>query len=164
MNFPSREIFFLRIDLQFTYQLKNLIKHAKSGCILLRHQLSHYGEESGLPAKFKTAVAWQYGKFKEFALKLDAVKEADGTSLLYNSVMVMTSSISDGFSHRFEDLNCVMAGQLGGKLKTGQHLQNSVGRSNQPPIANVWLTLMRAFGLTQTSFGNSTGVISQILT
>ena len=76
--------------------------------------------------------------------------------------MVMVSSISDGFTHRFSDINCVIAGNLGGRLKTGQHIQNPVGQNNQPPVANVWLTLMQAFGLNVTSFGNSTGTISQI--
>lgn len=127
------------------------------------HSISHHAESSDYPTKFKTAVAWQYEQYKQLLLKLNAVKEADGTSLLYNSAVLMMSSISDGQTHRMTDINCVLAGNLGGALKTGQLVEYQAGLAKNPPAANIFLTLMRAFGMTDTSFGNSTGVISQIL-
>jgi len=126
------------------------------------HSLSHYQEDAANPAKFKTAVQWQYDQFRQLLLKLNAIPEADGTSLLYNSAVLMMSSISDGQTHNFSELNCILGGNLGGALKTGQLIEFGSGNSN-PPAANIFLTIMRAYGLTNSSFGNSTGVISQLL-
>lgn len=126
------------------------------------HSLSHYEEDAANPAKFKTALQWQYDQFRQLLLKLNAVKEADGTSLLYNSAVLMMSSISDGQTHNFNDLHCVIGGNLGGALKTGQVIELASGNNN-PPAANVFLTIMRAFGMANASFGNSTGVVSQLL-
>lgn len=74
----------------------------------------------------------------------------------------MVSSISESLSHNAYDLNCIQAGNLGGAIKTGQTVTFGAGTANAP-VANIWLTLMRAFGLPNTSFGNSTGVIPQLL-
>jgi hypothetical protein len=127
------------------------------------HSLSHHAENSANPAKLKLAVQWQFEQYKQLLLKLNAVKEADGTSLLYNSAVLMMSSISDGQTHNPADINVVVGGNLGGRLKTGQVIDFPSGITKQPPAANVFLTLMQAFGMNSTTFGNSTGNITQML-
>lgn len=135
------------------------------------HTVSHFENNTPYINDFKAIVNWQYEQFKVFMLKLDKVKDPDDSSILDNTVATFMSSVCDGHTHDSENLNCILAGSLGGRIKTGQHIQytdgnlgNNAGNSIQPPATNIWLTIMRAFGLTQTSFGNSKGVINELLT
>ena len=127
------------------------------------HSISHHAEDSANPAKLKLAVQWQYDQYRQLLLKLNAVKEADGSTLLYNSAVLMMSSMSDSQTHNPIDINCIIGGNLSGALKTGQIIDYPTGLSKQPPAANVFLTLMKAYGMSDSSFGNSSGTIAQML-
>ena len=90
--------------------------------------------------------------------RMDAIEEADGTTLLDNTLFTYGSGLGDGSTHQYNDLPIIMAG--GGKLvKAGQHINMPEGT----PLANLWLTQAQMMGLKMKQFADSTGTISHIL-
>ena len=107
---------------------------------------------------------------------MDSISEANGTSLLDNTIFTYGSGLGDGATHQYSALPIIVAGSGGGKLITGQHLNLSVTSAvqqpekwqykkpgNGAPLANLWLTQAHAMGLKTKRFADSTGTISQLL-
>ena len=92
--------------------------------------------------------------------RMESIKEADGSSLLDNTLFTYGSGLGDGSTHQYNDLPIIVAGSGGGKFKTGQHINMPEGT----PLANLWLTQARAFGLNINRFADSAGEISAVLT
>jgi hypothetical protein len=80
---------------------------------------------------------------------LDAVDEGDGT-LLDHCGILATTDCSYGRSHSIDDHLILVAGSMGGRLKTGLHYRSTMGEN----AARVSLTLARAMGAEWRSFGN----------
>ena len=83
------------------------------------------------------------------------MKEGDG-SVLDQSLLLYGGGMGDGNMHRHSDLPTLMAGSLGGKFKTGRHLQHKL----DTPMANLLLTIMDSGGVRLEKFGDSNGRIS----
>jgi len=100
---------------------------------------------------------------KQFAYmlgKMDAIKEADGSSLLDNTIFTYGSGLGDGATHQYEKLPIIVAGRGGGKIKaSAQHLVAPKGT----PLANLWLTQARLMGVDSERFADSTGEIRSLL-
>ena len=124
------------------------------------HGLSH-GEIGGKTVDHPRWVAITTHYFEQFAYlltQMDAVKEGDKT-LLDNSIVYINSEFGDGDAHNQQDLPTIVAGSASGKFKTGQ----LISLARQTPVSNVVLTIMQTMGLTQPSFGDSTGTVSSLL-
>jgi hypothetical protein len=90
--------------------------------------------------------------------KMDAIEQADGTSLLDNTLFTYGSGLGDGSTHQYNDLPIIVAG--GGKtLKSGQHINMPDGT----PLANLWLTQAKILGLEIDRFADSNGIINHLL-
>ena len=61
--------------------------------------------------------------------------------------------MGDGNLHRHSDLPCLLAGSLGGQLKTGRHLAYPVNT----PMTNLLLTVLDKAGVRIDTLGDSTG-------
>jgi hypothetical protein len=89
--------------------------------------------------------------------KMDQMVEADGSTLLDNTLFTYGSGLGDGSTHQYNDLPIIMAG--GGKqVKTGRHINMPEGT----PLANLWLTQARMMGVEMKRFADSTGEIGAI--
>lgn len=90
--------------------------------------------------------------------KMDSIREANGTTLLDNTLFTYGSGLGDGSTHQYNDLPIIVAG--GGKrVLSGQHINMPEGT----PLANLWLTQARLMGLELDSFADSNGSIEQLL-
>ncbi len=58
-----------------------------------------------------------------FIGKLKATKEADGSTMLDNAMIVYGSGIGDGNRHNHNDLPVLLLGKGGGTLKSGRHIE-----------------------------------------
>ena len=85
--------------------------------------------------------------------RMDSIQEADGSSLLDNSLVTYGSGLGDGATHQYNDLPIVMAGG-GDRVKSGQHINMPEGT----PLANLWLTQAQLMGLEVDSFADSQAV------
>ncbi|MFK7818615.1 MAG: DUF1552 domain-containing protein [Planctomycetaceae bacterium] len=90
--------------------------------------------------------------------RMQSIREADGSTLLDNTLFTYGSGLGDGSTHQYNDLPIIMAGG-GSRTKTGQHINMPEGT----PLANLWLTQAQMCGLPVKSFADSTGQIGDIL-
>ena len=86
--------------------------------------------------------------------RMKSVEEADGSTLLDNTLFTYGSGLGDGSTHQYNDLPIIVAG--GGKeTKSGQHINMPEGT----PLANLWLTQAKMMGVEKERFADSTGEI-----
>jgi hypothetical protein len=108
--------------------------------------------------------------------KMDNIREANGTSLLDNTIFTYGSGLGDGSTHQYGALPIIVAGSGGGRLTTGKHINLSVNSGPVPkedgkykkleggtPLANLWLTQAQVMGLKGERFADSTGTLSQLM-
>ncbi len=91
-------------------------------------------------------------QFAQWVQKLKAAKEGDG-SVLDNSMVVYGAGLSDGNSHRHDDLPTIIAGRGGNFVKTGRR----VVYRKETPMCNLFLTMMDRMGTRMEHFGDATG-------
>lgn len=96
--------------------------------------------------------------FARLVERMQSIEEASGTSLLDNTIFTLGAGMGDGTTHQYNDLPVVVAGGGGGSLRRGGHVHCRPGT----PLANLWLTQLRCLGIDQTSYADSTGLISEI--
>jgi Protein of unknown function (DUF1552) len=106
------------------------------------HDLSHHqGKQENLDqiAKIDKHHMTYFAKFLE---KLASMHDADGNSILHNSMIVYTSGNADGNAHSHTNLPVLLAGAGGGKLHTGRfHNVDSL------PMSNMYLEMLEFMGV-----------------
>jgi hypothetical protein len=102
-----------------------------------------------------------------------------GSSVLDNCIILFASEFGDGDDHYH--LPMVVAGGAGGAFATGRHINypstpdsgsGAIGtaRRADKPLANLYISIMQAFGLNVSTFGSvdgttpyGTGPLSELL-
>ncbi len=97
--------------------------------------------------------------FARLLERMDGIEEANGTTLLDNTIFTLGAGMGDGTTHQYNDLPLVVAGGGGGKLKLGNHIHCQPGT----PLANLWLTQLQTLGIERESYADSTGTLPEIL-
>ncbi|MEM7235638.1 MAG: DUF1552 domain-containing protein [Planctomycetota bacterium] len=97
--------------------------------------------------------------FARLLERMEKIEEADGSSLLDNTIFTMGAGMGDGTTHQYNDLPLVVAGGGGGTLKHGAHIHCKSGT----PLANLWLTQLHALGIDRKSYADSSGTLSEII-
>ncbi|HVZ20022.1 MAG TPA: DUF1552 domain-containing protein [Vicinamibacterales bacterium] len=116
------------------------------------HAVSHHRNDPDLIAKKAKIDAYQTQLLAYYLDKLTATPDGDGT-LLDHSLVLYGGGMGNGNLHRHTDLPCLVAGRLGGAIKTGQHL----AYPDKTPMTNLLLTILAAAGIPQEHLGDSTG-------
>jgi hypothetical protein len=117
------------------------------------HFLTHHAGNQEKKLKVAKIERWYMGEFARFLAKLDGMKEADGTSVLDNSMIVYGCAIGDGNKHNHDDLPVVVAGGGGGSLRPGRH----VAARPDTPMTNLFVSLLDRMGVPAEKVGDSTG-------
>jgi hypothetical protein len=119
------------------------------------HQMSH--NQTKMLDDLLKVDRFHVEQFVYLLERMEAAKEADGTSLLDNTLFTYGSGLGDGSTHQYNDLPVIVAG--GGKrLRSGLHINMPEGT----PLANLWLTQAQAMGLKLDRFADSTGEIGAL--
>ena len=88
------------------------------------HQYSHNTNSWGVGGPFDNGQHYMMERFSTFLQKLMATEEFDGSNLLDNSIVMLSSDASDGSVHAITRHPIVLAGHGGGYLKyPGIHYQ-----------------------------------------
>jgi hypothetical protein len=74
-------------------------------------------------------------------------------------MILFASALSDGNSHNPHKLPLVVAGRGGGRIATGQHLSYA----EDTPIANLYVSMLDAFGTPVERFADSAGPLAGVL-
>jgi hypothetical protein len=113
------------------------------------HHHAYQHEKGFQPDALLKIYQWYAGNFAYFLQKMDAVKEADGTSLLDNTLIFWISEIQKPDSHGQTNMPFVLAGKAQGKVRTGRWI-----KINSQPHNNLLVSLLNIFGGTDTKFGD----------
>ena len=87
------------------------------------------------------------------------IEEADGTTLLDNSMVLYGSGISDGDRHDHVNLPVIVLGKGGGGFRTGRHWKCRP----ETPMSNLLLAMLRQGGIPVDQFGDSTEPLPGLL-
>ena len=118
------------------------------------HPISHHGNQPEKLAKLARINAYHVSLFAYVVERLKATKDAEG-SLLDSTAYVLGSGMGNPNIHDHTNLPLVVAGGRNG----GRHLKYET----PVPLANVHLTLLERVGISQEKFGDSSGVIGELL-
>jgi hypothetical protein len=122
------------------------------------HYLTHHGYDQEKILKVAQIERWYMERFARFLRTLDEMQDADGTSVLDNSMIVYGSAIGDGNKHNHDELPVVLAGGGGGTLAPGQHVQ----LGEPTPMTNLYMAMLDRMGVTAERVGDSTGVLEGV--
>jgi hypothetical protein len=123
------------------------------------HNMTHNQKGDGYKALQKIDI-FHMEQYAYLLSRMKAIKEADGSSLLDNSLVTYGAGLGDGATHQFYDLPLIVAGRGQGQVKQGRFIQCTSGTLN----SNMWLSLAKLMGVEIDEFADSTGVISDLWT
>ena len=122
------------------------------------HETSHHQNKAEKLDQYERISAWHVAQFAYLLDKLKKIPEGD-SNVLDNSAILFGSALRDGNKHSPHDLPLLLAGSAGGRLNSGQHVR----MPKDSPMANLLLTILRAAGINDSQFADSTGVIQPLL-
>jgi hypothetical protein len=119
------------------------------------HPMTHFGSKDSVAYK---QLIWRDEKicslFATLLKKMQAIEEADGSSLLDNTVVAMGSGLHTG--HERRNLPVMLAG---GGLRHGAHY---VYKANEGRLADLWLGILKHSGCPVDSFADSEGPLTEM--
>ena len=116
------------------------------------HPLSHHNNVPELIARMSQINRYHTQLFSQYLAKLRAAPDGDG-SLLDHMTILYGSGISNSTMHAGNNLPLLLVGGGAGRLAGGRHLTYS----DEPPMANLLLTLMDKLDVPVERIGGSTG-------
>jgi len=121
------------------------------------HPVSHHSNDRERIRRLTIIQRYHMERFADFLKKLSTIKEGDG-SILDHSLFLYGSNMSNSNQHDNYPLPEVLVGGANGKHIGGKNVTPSA----RTPLANIHLTILDKLGIPQKSFGNSTGIISEV--
>ena len=122
------------------------------------HEVSHHSNNADKLRQYALINRWHVDQYAYLLRKLRDMKEGEN-SVLDNSMVLFGSALSDGNSHNPHKLPLILGGRGGGRLATGQHLPFS----EDTPAANLYVSMLDAFGAPVPRFADSTGPLPGVL-
>ena len=114
------------------------------------HAASHNNNSDG----YERIARFHLSQYAYLAQKLDAMKEGEGT-VLDNSCLMFLSNLWIGRKHDNTRLPLVLAGGLGGTLKTGRALSYLGQPDEKRRMQSLYLSLMDRYGVKLDTFGET---------
>jgi hypothetical protein len=115
------------------------------------HHLTHNQDKEELALKVAAIDRFYVDRFARFLDRLSKMQDADGTSVLHNSMIIYGGAIADGNRHTHDNLPVILAGNGGGRIQSGRYLQ-----VESQPMANLFVSMLDCFGTPAETFGDST--------
>jgi hypothetical protein len=115
------------------------------------HNLSHHGKD---PSKIDELTIIEKTELQEVHTFLANLKSSaeEGGNLLDRTTVLYGSNLGNSSSHDTRNMPIVFAG---GGFKHGQHL--AFDPQSPPPLCNLFVQMLRRFGMDIDSFGSSKG-------
>ena len=129
------------------------------------HELSHHGNDEDKNHKLRIIDRYHVSMLAYMTEKMMNVEEADGSTLLDNSMILYGSGISDGDRHDHVNLPVILLGK-GGASPEGSSLRGGQHWKCRPetPMSNLLLSILHQAGVSVERFGDSTEPLSGLRT
>jgi hypothetical protein len=121
----------------------------------------HAASHDNLSDGYERIARFHLSQFAYLASKLDAMPEGDGT-VLDNSCLMYLSNMWAGRKHDNARLPLVLAGGLGGTLKTGRTLNYLDAGVENRKMCSLYLSIMDRMGVKLERFGDADTRLAQI--
>jgi hypothetical protein len=122
------------------------------------HEVSHHSNNPEKLRQYAVINRWHVDQYGYLLRKLRDMKEGE-RSVLDNSMIMFASALSDGNKHDPHRLPILLAGRGGGRIASGQHLKYT----EDSPAANLYVSMLDAFGTPVERFADSTGPLAGVL-
>jgi len=114
----------------------------------------HSASHDDLSDGYERISRFHLSQMAYLAKRLDAMPEGEGT-VLDNSCVMFLSNMWSGWKHDNMKLPVVMAGGLGGTLKTGRALDYLYAGDDNRKVCSLYLSLMDRIGVKLDRFGDA---------
>lgn len=114
----------------------------------------HSASHNNLSDGYERISRFHLSQLAYLATKLDSMKEGDGT-VLDHSCLMWLSNMWIGRKHDNSRLPLVLAGGLGGTLKTGRTLDYLQAGDDNRKMCSLYLSLMDRMGVKIEKFGDA---------
>jgi hypothetical protein len=114
----------------------------------------HGASHNDLSDGYERISRFHLSQFAYLAAKLDAMPEGEGT-VLDNSCLLFLSNMWSGWKHDNMKLPVVLAGGLGGTLKTGRALDYLYAGDDHRKVCSLYLSIMDRMGVKLNRFGDA---------
>ncbi len=132
------------------------------------HALSHHGGDPENLAKIAKIDRFHIEQLAYLMKKLKAAQDADGRPMLDRTLLVFGGGMSNGETggHYATNVPVLLAGGRGLGIRQGQHIafqqpKHDIykARPQNPPLSNLFLTMLKHLDVPVDSFANSTGTL-----
>jgi hypothetical protein len=144
--------------LMFGNSVSNVSFRWLEGVSAGHHDVSHHQNEASKLTQYQLINEWHIGQFAYLLNRLKSMQEGEST-VLDNSMVLFASALCDGNRHDPHKLPLVLGGRGGGRIESGQHLVYS----EDSPLANLYVSMLDAFGAPVERFADSTGHLAGVL-
>ncbi len=114
----------------------------------------HSASHDDLSDGYERISRFHLSQMVYLAKRLDAMPEGEGT-VLDNSCVLFLSNMWSGWKHDNMKLPVVMAGGLGGTLKTGRALDYLYAGDDNRKLCSLYLSIMDRMGVNLDRFGDA---------
>jgi hypothetical protein len=121
------------------------------------HSMTHNQKGNGYKKVQKIDI-FHIEQYSYLLSRMENLKEADGTSMLDNSIVTYGAGLGDGATHQYFNLPLILAGRAQGAIKQGRHLLCKNGLYN----SNAWLSIAQHMGVEIDTFSDSSGGIAEL--
>jgi hypothetical protein len=120
----------------------------------LHLDLTHNGRAAEKEAMYLKTNQYHIAQFAYLTQRMKEINEGDST-LLDNSILMLTSSLFDGDAHGAEQLPFLLTGKGGGTLETGRVLDYLEEGDENRKACSLHLSLMDRMGVRLDRFGDA---------
>lgn len=125
------------------------------------NQGHHGASHDNLSDGYERITQWHVSQFAYLAQRLDSMPEGDGT-VLDHSCLMFLSNLWIGRKHDNTRLPLVLAGGLGGALRTGRTLDYTKAADDDRKMCSLYLSLMDRMDIRLDRFGDATKRLENI--
>ncbi|MDX2055703.1 MAG: DUF1552 domain-containing protein [Polyangiaceae bacterium] len=111
------------------------------------HGISHDSSAAGLEKQTRIVE----DEVKQLAFMLDLMKNnvQGAQTMLYNSIVLFASECGHGEGHDYHNIPIVLAGNAGGKIRSGRHIKYAPDSS----YSSMMVSILNLLGVNTNSFG-----------
>jgi hypothetical protein len=124
------------------------------------HDISHHGGDPTNIAQLQQIGKWEMEQLAYLMTKMKAITEGNGSNMLYNSTIFLSSDISDGDRHNHDDLPVILGGHGGGVFTPGKHV--AYAKTTHTKTSSLLVTMLTTVGVQNAKLGDSTGPLTDL--
>jgi hypothetical protein len=120
------------------------------------HSVSHHQNRPEIMEQVARINTFHIELYTHLLDRLRSMKDADGNSVLENSVILYGAGMADSDGHVHHDIPMLLAGGASAGIQGGRYVRLPKGT----PLTNLHLTLLDRLGVPVDQLGDSTGELS----